>query len=160
MPLGEFLLGKPAEAEQVARFTPEQQQALSQILSFALPRATKGQAFDFGPIEQQARTGFAQKTIPSIAERFTAMGAGAQRTSAFPQILGAAGAGLEEALAAQKQQFGLQQQGLLQNLLGLGLGQRFDTMYRPETTGLLGGLAQTGAQGAGAFLPLLLRGLL
>jgi len=160
MALREFLLGKPAQTEQISRFTPEQQQALSQLLSFTLPKVTTGQQFDFAPIEQQARSGFEQKTIPSIAERFTSMGQGAQGSSAFGQQLGAAGAGLEEALASQKQQFGLQQQGMLQNLLGMGLGQRFDTLYRPETGGLLGGLGGIASQTAGTFLPLLLRGLL
>jgi hypothetical protein len=65
--------------------------------------------FNFAPIEQQARTGFAQQTMPSIAERFSSLGSGgSQRSSAFPQALSQAGQGLEEQLAALRAQYGFQ----------------------------------------------------
>lgn len=52
-------------------------------------------------------TEFQQQIIPGISERFAGMGA--QSSSAFGQQLGAAGAGLEERLAALRT--GLQQEG-------------------------------------------------
>lgn len=136
----EALTGKPATQERISKLTPDQEGALSQLLQFALPQLTSNQ-FDFGPIEEQARAGFAEKTVPSIAERFTSMGEGAQRGSGFAQTLGSAGAGLERDLASMKQQFGQQQQSNLMNMLNMGLTPQFDTMYNQPTGGFFGGMA-------------------
>ena len=146
----DWLFGSSAKNEQVPRFTPEQQQALSQILSMGLG-GLQNNKFDFGPIEDQAREGFQQKTIPGIAERFTALGGG-QRSSAFPQILGQAGSGLEKGLAAMKSQYGLQQQNQFQNLLGLGLTPSFENLYHQRQPGFL---ENAGTQAA-SMLPYLL----
>lgn len=100
--------------------------------------------FNFGPIEEQARSGFTQRIIPSIAERFTALGA--QRSSAFPQLLGQAGSDLESQLAAMKSQYKLQnqaqQQQLLLSLLGLGLTPQFQSAYFQRQPGAGEGIAQ------------------
>ena len=139
--LKELLMGKPGGDRQTQRFTPGQQQGLDQILQQAL-QGLQGNQFDFAPIEQQARSGFAQKTIPSITERFTSMGEGGQGSSAFQGALGRAGAGLEENIAGMKQQYGLQQQGQLQNLLSMGMTPQFKTSYMQSQPGML----QQGAQ--------------
>lgn len=87
-----------------------------------VPNATF-ESMNFDPIEQQARAGFERTTIPTIAERFTNMGAGASGTGAFARTLGGAAAGLEENLASmkaqllpqwemQKAQYGLQRSAL------------------------------------------------
>ena len=109
-----------------------------------------GTNLDFGPIAQRARTQFQQQTIPSIAERFTALGA--QNSSAFPQALGQAGAGLEEGLAGLESQFGLQKLGALQGLLNLGLAPQFETVIHPaQQSGIANLLAPLlGALGMGA----------
>lgn len=155
---GNFLTGYPFQSQQVPRFDQLQGGAISQILGAGLQGLsglTKG--FDFGPIEEQARTQFAQQTVPSIAERFTAMGG--QRSSAFPQILGQAGAGLEQSLAALKSDVGLQQQGQQQNLilqlLGLGLTPRTENVYQAPR----GGVFDPILQGLGASLPGAIAGL-
>lgn len=170
MPISETLFGKSGQFQQAQRFTPEQQQAFSQLLSQALSglgslqQQPLGQ-FDFGPIEQAEKSRFAQETIPGVAEQFTGTG-GALSSPAFASQLGAAGATLGERLAAlrsgsqlQQQQLGLQQRGLqhglLQNLLNIGLTPQFEQTYLPGTTGLLGpllgglsgGLGQLGAAG-------------
>lgn len=93
------------------------------------------QKFNFGPIAQQARTNFAQTTIPSIAERFSSLGTGgSQRSSAFPQLLSQGGAGLEEALAALQEQYGLQEKGLnagiAGQMYGIGTQPMWETGYR------------------------------
>jgi len=106
-----FWNGQPAGVETFNQYTPEQQAAFSQILQQALSGIGQNK-FDFAPIENQARQGFAEQTIPGIAERFSKLGA--QKSSAFGQQLGAAGAGLEGNLAAQKQGYNLQQQQMLQ----------------------------------------------
>lgn len=129
---GNWWSGSPAGVETFNQYTPEQQAALSQALRYSLAGLGQNQ-FDFSPIESQARRGFAEKTIPGIAERFSALGA--QRSSAFGQQLGAAGAGLESDLAAMKQNYNLQQQQALQNLLGIGLKPQFESLYRPGQEG-------------------------
>ena len=124
---------KAPKVTQIETVNPEQRQVINQLLQQALGVARglqqqpMGQLPSFEPIAQRARTQFQQQTIPSIAERFTALDG--QRSSGFPQILGQQAAGLEEALAAlaadygiQQQQLGLQGQGLQQNLLATLLG--------------------------------------
>lgn len=168
-----FLRGTPARATTLPTVTPQQaatnQQAnlnSQQLMSYLVNNLMGGQQgqgrFDFAPIAQRARTQFEQQTIPSIAERFNTLGRGALSSSGFAQTLGQAGAGLEEGLAAQEAQFGLQQQGLLQSLLGqlLGAGsqQQFENLYQPSQPGflqsllpgLIGGVSSLGGPLAGA----------
>ena len=154
--IAEFFMGKPEQFQQIQRYNPQQQQAFSSILQQALSGLQPqqfGQRFE--PIAQEARGQFAENIVPSLAERFTALDG--QRSSAFTQQLGQAGAGLERGLAAQKAQFGLQEIGPLIQLLSMGLTPQFDTVYRPGTQGLLGGLAGGLGQGIGSVLPLLLK---
>lgn len=110
--------------------------------------------FDFAPIAQQARSQFQQQTIPSIAERFTSMGGygtGALSSPAFASQLGAAGAGLEQGLAALQSQYGLQQQelgqgqqrldqNLLQMLLGLSQEPQFGLYRQPQQPSMFSSL--------------------
>ena len=109
-------------------YTPQQQQAFNTVLQQALGGLGQNQ-FDFAPIEAKARKGFAEQTIPSIAERFTQLGA--QRSGAFQQALGQAGSGLESDLAAMKSDYNLKQQQYLQDLLGIGLKPQYEAYYRP-----------------------------
>jgi hypothetical protein len=141
---------------QLQRYTPQQQGAINQVLG----QATQGlgqQNFSFAPIAQQARENFQTQTIPGLAERFTALGGGAQRSSAFQGALGQAGAGLESNLAALQSQFGLQQQNNLMNLLGIGLTPQFEHYYQNQPSfmqSLTPGIGQ-GIGAAGTLLPLL-----
>lgn len=95
-----------------------------------------GGQFNFEPIAQQARTQFQTQTVPGLAERFTNFGGGAQRSSAFPALLGQQAAGLEEGLAGLQSQYNLKQQGLQQNLLSLllssALSPEFKNVENPE----------------------------
>lgn len=139
---GNFFTGYNAYNQQLPRFTPEQQSALSQLLQQGMGNA------DFGGIENRARQNFATKTVPSLAERFTAMGGG-QRSSAFQGALGSAASDLESQLAALRGQYGLQQ-------LGLGLQPSFENIYIPQQGGLLQGAAPAVGQALGQ-LPMLLQ---
>jgi len=166
----EFFVGGPGTMQILPTQTPAQQQLSSvnlqnvlQMLQGGMGSTAQNQPgrFDFGPIEQRARNQFQTETIPSIAERFTALGGG-QNSSAFQSVLGRAGADLESQLAAlgsqvgmQQQQFGQQQQGMdrdyLLALLRLALLPQFETQYIPGKSGVFGGAAQGLGQGAGAF---------
>lgn len=151
------LLSKKPRAQNISRLTPEQlgwQQQAGQTAIQGLQNPYEG----FAPIANQAREQFQSSTVPSLAERFSSMGSGGQRSSAFQSALGQAGAGLESNLAALQSQYGQRQQGLLQNLLGLALQPNFDTIYQQQQPGFLqsalgglsGGLGQYGAmQGLG-----------
>ena len=150
MSLGSFFLGKKARTQQFSPYSKDIQGLLNSNLMQGLQGMNR---FDFAPIEQAARTQFNTKTIPSLAERFTSMGEGAQRSSAFQGALGQAGAGLEEQLAAMKQNYNLQQQNQLMNMLGLS---RMENMYQPSQPGFLesmaGPLARLGMGLGGSYL--------
>lgn len=143
---------------RTGRFMPEQQAALSQMLGRGLGGLGALQQADFAPIQRAAETQFREQTVPGIAERFT--GAGAQESGAFQQAMGGAAAGLQERLAAMKQQFGMQQRGqeqqLLLSLLQAGLAPQFETAMIPGGPGFMGPLAGGLGQGLGMLLPLLL----
>jgi len=117
---------------QVPIKSPQQIALMNQLSQMGLS-GLQGLQSGFNPIAQQARSTFAQQTIPGIAERFSALGA--QNSSAFGQQLGAAGAGLNEGLARLESQYNLGQQGMFQNLLGLGLGDQFQNQYHPAEPG-------------------------
>jgi len=138
----------PTEAQfkEFERFTPQQQSALSQILSMALGGIQDPTA-GFAPIEERARMQFEERTIPTIAERFTALGG--QRSSAFRQALGQAGAGLESQLGEQRAQFGQQNLAQLLSMLQLGLQPQFERAMIPGGPGFLGSLLQ----GVGGAIP-------
>ena len=161
--IGRFFLGQPEQTQQLSQYSPQNQEMFNQLIGNILGQFQGGGAFDpaggggFAPIAEQARTQFAEQTVPSIAERFTAMGGGGGRSSAFAQQLGQAGAGLEQGLAAQGAQFGQQQQQLLQNLLGMG---RQEAVFRPREPGALESLFTSGSQQASQALPMLLQMLM
>ena len=136
--LSKLFLGDPAKEQQIQRFTPEQQSTLDQLMQQGQEQT------GMDGVEGLARKRFQEDTIPSLAERFTSMGAGGQRSSAFESSLGRAGSDLEAQLAALRQQGGMQK-------LGLGLQPRFDTGYSPASQGLFG----AGASSLMSLLPLL-----
>jgi hypothetical protein len=142
-PSGNWFSGYGAQAQQLPRFTPEQQSALSQLLSQGMSQ------FNFPAIEEAARSNFQSKTIPSLAERFASMGSGNRGSSGYGAALGRAGAGFEQQLAALKSQHGL---GLLQ----AGLTPSFENIYIPQTSGFAGAAGQGIGQGVGSVSPMLL----
>jgi len=159
-------------AVQTPRFTPEQQSALSQLLSQGLgglqglPGGSQLPQASFGPIKESAMSDFYQNIVPGIAERFTGAGAGGQRSSAFEQALGGAGAGLSQKLAAMEQGFNVQQRGqalqergqdisALLALLQSGLQPQFGTQYVEPKGSLLGSLGGGVGQGIGMLAPIL-----
>lgn len=143
--LKELLMGTPGGFDQLQNFDPDQLAALQQLLQGGLEQVQNPYG-GFEPIQQEATRQFQQETVPGLAERFSSMGAGAQRSSAFGQQLGAAGAGLSSQLAALRSQYGMQNraQGLQQ--AGIGLTPRFQYAQRQGSQGLLGGLLPAAAK--------------
>lgn len=151
----DFLFGTAEKQQQVPRFTGQQQRALSGLLSGVQQQLPQGldflsQLLSGGGVSEEtydrpALRQFSEQIVPGIAERFTGeFGPGSQQSSAFGQQLGQAGAGLAEALAAQRSQRGVQQQQLglqglsqLQALLGAGLAPQYDTRFSPAQPGFL-----------------------
>lgn len=144
--LHKVLAGESGKELRFDRFNEQQQQALSDILGQSMQKFQGSDFdFDFGPIADRARDQFSKKTVPSLAERFAGMDA--MGTGAFATELGEAGAGLEAQLAGMESQYGLEQNRLLQSLMGLGLTPQFETMYQPRQQGILEGGARAGLGG-------------
>ena len=152
--------GRKARVQQVPTISPQQQQVQSELLSQISPllgevREASKAPLDIEPILQQARTSFYENVVPTLAERFTAMGSGAQRSSAFPAALGRAGASLQEALAALRARTELQKRGIqlqgahsvLGPMMGIGMQPSFMNIYQPPSPGFLSGLLGQAAPG-------------
>lgn len=112
-----------------------------------------GSESPFDAIAAQARRDYQTKTLPTIAEQFTAMGG--QNSSTFPGVLQLSGQHLDQDLAALKGQYDLDQQRQLMNLLDM---QPYHQVYeggaggQPGRTGWLRDLAEAGAYaGIGAL---------
>lgn len=159
----EGLFGGPGQVVQSPLLSGPQQQlqglTIQNLMQMLQPGMQSAQNYQnaFAPIAQNARENFYSNTVPSLAERFTALGGG-QNSSAFQGALGQAGAGLESELGAMGAQFGQQQQQIdqsyLLNLLRLALAPQFETSYIPGKSGLLGGAGQAAGQGIGSVGPL------
>ncbi len=152
------LFGQDPRLQQASVLTPEQQQYQSQGLSQAM-QMLKNPTAGFEPIEQQARTGFSQQTVPTLAEMFTGMsgsGGGALSSPALMSRLSQAGSGLEQGLGAMKAQYGQNAIGQGSNLFGMGMRPGLENILFPGSMGLLGGFGQSAAQGAGSMMPMLM----
>ena len=144
----DFLFGQKAKDEKRELFSPEQTQLLDQLrggVGEQVPQMFQflSQLLSQDPeqlkaFEAPARRQFEEQTLPTIAERFSGMDA--QKSSAFGQQLGQAGAGLEEQLAAQRGGMGMQALQQLQQLLSPALAQQTENIHKPQTFGLLGNL--------------------
>ena len=137
------IFGKKQKAQttQLPTLTPQQQAWQSQSGQMAM-QGLQDPTAGFDPIAQQARSRFQTQTLPSLAERFTSFGQGGQRSSDFMGAMAGAGADLDEGLAAQQSQYGLQNRGLLQQLLGMSMQPSFENIYQPEQ---MGGMQRFGA---------------
>jgi hypothetical protein len=161
--LKDMFMGRPEMLQQFQQFEPDQQQGLQQLLQRGLGGIDQ---FDFAPIEQQARTNFAQNTMPSIAERFTQLGGGNSLGSgARERMMAGAQSGLEENLAAMKSNYNLQREPMMQNYLKMGMMPRFDSRVQERQQGLFetmgGPLMKQGVEAGGQaaiskFLPWLM----
>jgi len=139
---------KPAQTTQLPRFNEEQQGWMSQLGQMGM-QGLQNPMEGFEPIAQQARNQFTTQTVPSLAERFTAMGQGGQRSSDFAGAVGGSGEDLEANLASMGSQYGLQRTSQLQQLLGMGLTPQTENIYQPSQ---MGGMQAMGGQLMGSGL--------
>ena len=131
---GNFFTGRPAQIGSINKYSPEAQSALSQLTGSASQGFNNPYA-GFDPIAQRARSQFHGNTVPGIAERFASLGSNSLSSPALYSQLGAAGAGLEESLAALQSQYGMQNRGqLLQELLG-GITPQYEHLNQPREPG-------------------------
>lgn len=146
----DFLLGRDEKTQQFQRFTPQQQELQQQQIggvSEQLPQMFQylQQILSNDPdlmrqFQAPSRRAFEEQTIPTIAERFTGMGA--QKSSAFGQQLGQAGVRLEEGLAAQQGNLKGKAAAQLQQLLKGGMESQFDTLHTEGGSGFIDKLPQ------------------
>lgn len=178
MAFSDFLFGKKEKVQKLPTLTKQQQgfqdwimnqvrgtnlniqqNPLYQSGASYLQNLLSGSPEAFEAFEAPHLRQFQEQVVPALAERFSGLGAGSQRSSAFQQALGQAGAGLQENLAslraglqgqAASQALGYAQQPIAnaQGFAGYGLQPSFENVIRPRTQGLLGGLL---GGGAGAF---------
>lgn len=158
--IGDFFFGQKGSIQNLPVLSREQQDLLGQLLGGLggplglglnnLTQMLSGSPEALEAFQRPAMRQFEQEIVPGIAERFTQ--AGGQRSSAFGQQLGQAGANLAENLSAQRA--GLQQNSLQQllALLGQGLGtQTFKPFQIPGSSGFLQGLSGGIGSGLGSF---------
>lgn len=170
----DFLFGKGEKTQEFQRYTPEQQQYFGGLLGGAqqalpmqmqyLQSILSQDPKMMAQFQRPAMRQFEEEIVPGIAERFTGtLGPGAQRSSAFGQQLGQAGAGLAERLAAQRAGLGMQALGGMQALTAPGLGQMTDQAYIPRQAGIFEQMlpiaGQLGTQFLGGGIGNLLKGL-
>lgn len=144
--LSNFFLGSNPQVQQAPLFSQQQKNVQNQGLEMLLQLLRGGQNQAFQPIANKAVTEFNTQTIPSLAERFTALGG--QNSSAFQGALGQAGAGLQENLAAQGSQYNNQ---LIQLLSQLGLAPQHENLVFQGQPGLLNTAAEGFGKGLGLY---------
>lgn len=143
-------LGYHPEVYEKSLLSGYQQRASNYLLDQGL-RGIQQNRPNFLPIANQQLEKFYTQTVPTLAERFTAMGNG-QRSSAFQGALANAGRGLHNDLAAQNQQLNQQNYANSANLLNFGFAPRFENIVNPGTGGLLNALPQIATAATKAYV--------
>lgn len=127
----QLLLGTPAEATQVKRFTGEQEN-LQPLIIDKIKKYLE-QNSSFGPIGEQAKRQYYEQGIPGIKSQFATGGA----SSAYQNALARGGSQLQSNLAALESNYNLEQQKLIPGLGKLAFEPQFETIYQPNKAGLV-----------------------
>ena len=167
------LFGKPEQNYQQSTLS-QAQQPLFQQLQAANMGSGAGGSFgesadyyrdlmsndsqNFNSFAAPAQRQFNEQVVPGLAEQFAGMGSGGLSSSGFRNAAVGAGADLSERLGSMRAQ--LRQQGAqgLQQLGQQGLGSFNENINRPETYGLIGGLAEGAGKGLGQAVGNMTRG--
>lgn len=162
-PQGSFWNGTPGYGQTLPTQTPQQMQLANtagQTGLQLLGRIGQPDYSGFDPIAQQATNYYNEELIPSLAERFTGMGGGAQNSSAFAEQLRSGAQDFSQGLAALRSQHGMQQQGLNNQILGTllsgGMAPQYENLYHAP----VGGFKQAIGGGLGSGLTFLLSKLI
>lgn len=158
------LFGRGESFQQRSRLDQQQQPLYSQLLG-AAQRPGVGGAFgqsadyyrdllsnDSATNQMMANPElrhFREQLIPELSEQFAGMGAGGLSSSGFRNAAIGAGTDLAERLGAMRANLRAQGAQGLANIGQLGLGDYTNNIYRPATSGLLGGLAEGAGRGLG-----------
>jgi len=146
---------KQSRLLQAPTQTPEGMQALQMLLSRGQQGINNMPNPQFGPIKEAYEQNYRQNVLPSIAERFAALGEGAGSSSGFRGTMQGAEQNLQTQLAGMEQGFNQQNMSQLMQMLGLGLTPQYENMYQPREKSwwedMLGGLGQ-GIGAAGTFM--------
>ena len=149
---------------QAPRFNQQQQGMFDQLGQQGMMGMQNLPKADFADIEKDMTSQFHQNIVPGLAEQFTAGGAGSQRSSAFQQAMGGAGAGLQERLASMKQGFNMQNRGQeinrLMSMLQMGGQQQFENAFIPPGQGFGTSIAGGLSQGVGMASPFMMQMLM
>jgi len=94
---------------------------------------------------------FREQIIPDLAEQFAGMGSGALSSSGFRNAAVNAGTDLSERLGAIRAQLRSEGAAGLTYIGQRGLQQYNENIHRPETFGLIGGLAEGAGKTAGTM---------
>lgn len=119
---GNAFTGYNASAQQFPRFSSGQQSGMEQLLQRGLSNS------NFDNIDKYARQQFNQKTIPSLANRFSSFGNNELSSPDFVNQLGEHASNLDAQLASLRSQHGLQE-------LQYGLQPSFENIYTPAQPG-------------------------
>lgn len=151
----DLIYGKKASTEQMPTMNQGQQDLLQKLLSGLggpmgmgmenMSNILSGDPEALKAFQAPMMRQFNEQIVPGIANQFA--GSDSQSSSAFTNQLGAAGAGLQENLSAQKSNL---QQNAMQQLMGMmgqGLGAKpFENVsYGAQASplaGLMGGIGQ------------------
>lgn len=159
--LGQFLGGKPDYQQNIPIYSPQTMNIQNQLAQMGFggmgdyyQRLMQDPYLAFQPYAEQATKNFYQQTVPGIAERFT--GVGGQRSGAFAQQLGSAGADLQTNLAALGSQFGENRLGMQGNFLNTLLNQGMQRQFEPNVRTNQDGSGQDVAQLMAKLAPIIM----
>jgi len=153
-PSATYSKNKYGTVSNIPTMTPQQSGLLATLSKLGLkgqedlyPRMMGDPMAGFAPIQQQAQQNFNQRTVPTIAQRFSSMGDGKLNpNSQFERLIKAGGGNLSTDLAALGSDYGMnqrnQQMNYLNSLLGQGLQPQVEAQYHqrpPSAWGSIGG---------------------
>jgi hypothetical protein len=157
----------PIQSQTFQKFTPGQQGLQQQAIGGAqsILNNLMNPSAAIGPVAElnkrfgdQAQKDFLGRTVPGIAEQFTGLQPGSQRSSGFTQSLGRSGADLNEKIQSNLGQLFSQLRGqdiaTLGSLLNAGLQPSFESLTFPKQPTFGQRLGQGAAQAVGPALNL------
>ncbi len=157
-----FGKSKPEQLKERPRYSPEQQQMLSELLEGVKAGNKDAIAYyqkilsddpeAFADFEKPAMDQFNQQTVPNILERLNAGGGMNKYSGAVTQQLAQAGRGLSGDLASQRANLKSNAIQGLQNYSQMGLQQLSDPYIQGGTQGAFGQAAPAASSGFGKWL--------
>lgn len=156
-----MLFGSKGKAKQQTTLTPGQQGLTHQLQSGLqggpsnlsginyYNQLLSGNPEAFQAFQAPALRQFHEQIVPGIAEQFSGLGMGAQGSSAFQQQLAGAASRLAENLNAQRAGLQMNAAQGMQGYYGQAMQPQFMNYYQQPTQGLVPGLLEGLAQGAG-----------